>query len=147
MSIHSTSIYSNSCIHYKCLFNTKILPAAWTNGNMPPQYACAIFDSPNFIFYCNNCLNSINDTSNSNSDVFTLSSIAYKIDNIKTLIIYSNNIISKNLTSYHSYADTIKSSIKSLASKITDIPRNIVHANMDELSVIIKKIYSGNLNT
>ena len=74
-----------------------MLPAAWINGNTPPQYACATFDSQNFIFYCNNCLNSINDTSNSNSDAFTLSSIVDKIDNNKTLIIDSNNIIITNL--------------------------------------------------
>ena len=116
MSIHSTSIYSsntnshimtnylkcrclcnkedsnscskcNSCIDYKCLFNDKMLPAAWTNGNTPSKYVCAIFDSPNFILYCNNCLNSINDTSNSNYDAITISSIADKIDNIKNLIL------------------------------------------------------------
>ena len=32
-------------------------------------------------------------------------------------------------------------------SKITDILRNIAHANMDDISVIIKNIDSGNLNT
>ena len=63
---------------------------------MPPQYACAIFNSPNFLFYCNNCLDYINDTYDSNSNVITLS-LADKIDNIKTVIFDSNNIINKIL--------------------------------------------------
>ena len=144
---------SNECrkcsdrIHYKCLFNAKILPSAWTNNNTPPQYACAIFNSPNCVFYCNNCLGSINDISDSASNGITLSSIADKIDNIKTLIVDSNNIINNHHTKNHTYADTLKSSINSLTSKIIDIPREIAHATMDDLSVIIKMITNANLNT
>ena len=55
--------------------------------------ACAILNSPNFVFHCNSCLDSINDISDSASNVITLSSIADNIDNIKTLIVDSNNII------------------------------------------------------
>ena len=87
----------NYCIYYKYLFNADMLLAAWTNGNTPPQYFCTIFDFPNFIFYCNNCLHSIN--------------------------------------------------VQSLTSKITEITRNIAHANMDDHSVIIKNIDLGNLNS
>ena len=56
-------------IHYKCLFNAKILSSAWTNNNTPLQYACAIFNSPNFVFHYNNCLGSINNISDSTSNV------------------------------------------------------------------------------
>ena len=118
-----------------------------TNSNTPPQYAYAIFNSPNFLFYCN-CLlyNFINDTSNSNSNMFTLSSIADKIDNIKTLIIDSNNIINNHHTKNLTYEDTLKSSIHYLTSKIIYIPREIAHAIMDYISVIIKMITNDNLN-
>ena len=73
--------------------------------------------------------------------------IADKIDNIKTLIVDSNNIINNHHSKNHTYTDTLKSSINSLTSKIIDIPREISHATMDDLSVIIKKITNANLNT
>ena len=137
---------SNECrkcsdrIHYKCLFNAKILPSAWTNNITPPQYACAIFNFHNLIFHCNNCLGSINDISDSASNGITLSSIEDTIDNIKTLIVDSNNISNNHHAKNHTYADTLKSSINSLISKIIDIPREIAHATMDDQSVIIKRL-------
>ena len=39
----------NYCSHHKCLLNADILPSAWTNNNTHPQYACAIFNSKNYL--------------------------------------------------------------------------------------------------
>ena len=55
----------NYRIHYKCEFNANILPPAYSSYT-PPQYAFAISNSPHFIFYCNNCLDSISALVNSN---------------------------------------------------------------------------------
>ena len=136
----------NDCIHHKCLFNADILPSAWTNNNTPPQYACAIFNSKNFLFYCNNCLVSKNDVSSPSIDVVTLNSLSVQINNIKSLILDSNNIIKKNTT----YADTLKSSIESsfssMTSKINNIPSKITHTQIDDLSAIIKNISKSSCN-
>ena len=109
----------NECIHHKCLFDADIIPS--------PQYACAIFNSKNFLFYCNNCLVSKNDVSSPFIDVVTLNSLSVQINNIKSLILDSNNIIKKNTT----YDDTLKSSIESsfssMTSKINNIPSKITH--------------------
>ena len=85
----------NYCIHYKCPFNADMLPCARSNNNIPPQYACAIFNSYNFLFYCNNCLVYKNNVSFSSIDVVTLNSLSIQINNIKSLILDSNNIIKK----------------------------------------------------
>ena len=53
----------NYCIHHKYLFNADMLPSVWSNNNTPPQYSCAIFDSKNVLFFCNNYLISKNDVS------------------------------------------------------------------------------------
>ena len=66
---------------------------------------------------------------------------------IKTLTVNSNNIINNNHAKNHTYADTLKSSINSLTSKIIDIPREIDHAIIDGISDLIKKINNANLNT
>ena len=78
-----------------------MLPSAWTNNNMPPQYACGIFNSPNFVFHCNNYLDSIHYISDSASNVITLYSIADKMYNIKTLIVDSYNIINNHHAKNH----------------------------------------------
>ena len=107
------------------------------------QYDCAIINSLNFLFYYNNCLDSVNDTSDSNYNVITLSYISGKIDNITILIVDSNNIINNHHIKNHTYADTITSSINSLTSKIIDIFREIDH--IDDISVSIKRITNDNL--
>ena len=69
-----------------------------------------------------------------------MNSLSVQINNIKSLIPDSNNIIKKNTT----YADTLKSSIESsissMTSKINNIPSKITHSRIDDLSAIIKNI-------
>ena len=80
-----------------------------------------------------------NDVSSPSINVVTLNSLSVQINNIKSLILDSNNIIKKNTT----YADTLKSSIESsfsyMTSKINNILSKITHTPIDDLSAIIKK--------
>ena len=99
-----------------------------------------------YIIYFNNCLVSKNDVSSPSIDVVTLNSLSVQINNIKSLILDSNNIIKKNTT----YADTLKSSnessFSSMTSKINNIPSKITHTQIDDLSAIIKNISKSSCN-
>ena len=105
-----------------------------------------IFNSKNCLFYCNNCLASKNEVSSPSINVVTLNSLSVQINNLKSLILDSNNSIKKNTT----YADTLKSSIESsfssMTSKINNIPIIITHAHIDDLSAIIKNISKSSCN-
>ena len=75
-----------------------------------------------------------------------MNSLSVQINNIKSLILDSNNIIKKNT----SYVDTLKSSIESsfssMTSKINNIPSKITHTQIDDLSAIIKNISKSSCN-
>ena len=46
-----------SILHYNCLYPAAIISKSWFHSkNLPPAYAIAIFNSPNFFFSCSSCL-------------------------------------------------------------------------------------------